>query len=143
MAEFADACCAGETRPNAEGAYEFDIDGDRVSFSVTPDSRLMLTKTEIGDLPDVGREHLLRTILESSAASADTVSLEPGGDRLFLQRTGRLDGLDFGQFKADLVSFLSAAQSWRGLLAGYADVSEAIAAESKREENSDAEWVRM
>ena len=39
MAEFADACCAGETRPNAEGAYEFDIDGDRVSFSVTPDCR--------------------------------------------------------------------------------------------------------
>lgn len=123
IAAFADDFGTGEVRADASGAYEFDIDDFRVSFSATEDCRSVLMRTEVADLPDSGRERLLRILLESFGSRTAVCSLKPGGRGLCLQRTDALDGLDLGRFESNLESFVNAARSLRGLISDYADVA--------------------
>lgn len=121
---FADDFGTGELRADASGAYAFDIDDFRVSFSETADGRSVLMRAEIAELPATGRERLLRTLLESFGSRTAVCSLEPGGERLFLQRTDALDGLDLGRLEANLESFVNELQAWRDLISDYAAVAD-------------------
>ena len=134
MSAFADDFGLRETQPDEFGAYEFTIDDFRLSFSVTADGRSMLILSPVADLPETGRERLLGAILESFSSRDAVCTLEPGRDRLFLQRLDPIDGLDLGRFKANLESFVIKARSWRRLISSYNDAVAGARAESRGRE---------
>lgn len=123
--QFAEDFGVGGVRPDENGAYAFDIDSLRVVFSKTEGGRSMMTLSAIADLPAAGRERLFQILLESSGTDSTMFSLEPGGNRLFLQRVDGLDNLDLARFEANLDSFLATAHRWRRLLAEYEAVLSA------------------
>jgi hypothetical protein len=117
----------GTPLEDAGGATAVDIDGNPVVLQDAGD--LLLLRTEIGDLPDEGREALLTAVLEANhlyaGTGGGTLALEPGVPRLVLQKYTWFDRLDPDAVPDLIARFAATADSWRRLLADYSPSSSA------------------
>lgn len=141
---FAEEVGLGEVRPNAAGAYHFDIDGMTVAFRETADASGLLVYGEVGALPPEGDELFCRVMLQSMFAEGElsgaAFSIHPETDRVFLQRLMPLEGLDLPRFKALLEAFVNELEKWRGILSDYSPATERIDAAMKQDARAAREF---
>lgn len=122
-------------RPDADGAYHFDIDGMPVSLLEVAETGEVLTWADVGELPSEGRERfcmeLLKAMFMSEGTGGAIFSIARDSGRLCLHRADALAALDFDSFKAKFERFVNVLEEWRTLLADFREVAPEQAHESK------------
>lgn len=139
MAAFAAETGAGEFAAGGDGVYHLEVDEMPVTFREDGETGRLVTRGEVARVPEEDRERLSRILMESMYLWAGTggasFAVDPGTDRLLLQRTDSLKALDVGGFKAMLEAFANELASWREMVEGVCAVGETL--ETVRAEERD------
>ena len=114
-------------KPDAAGAWHFEIDGMSVSLLEVAETGELLTWADVGEPPPEGRERLYRVLLESMFMGEGTggasFSIAHDDGRVRLHRVDSLAGLDFDRFMANLERFVNILEEWRGILADFREAA--------------------
>ena len=115
---------------DANGAYNFDIDGIGVMFTTVGDGVRLGMFAVIGEPPREGREIVYRTLLEAMSPGVTedglTFSIPQGKDRIVLHRTDPLATTDYPAFKARLENLVNVAEDWRRNIADFPALYEKV-----------------
>ena len=115
---------------DADGAYNFDIDGISVMFATAGDRVRLGMFAVIGEPPRDGREIVYRALLEAMSPGMTegglTFSILRGTDRVILHRTDTLATTDYAVFKARLENLVNVAEDWRRNVADFPALYEKV-----------------
>jgi len=108
---------------DAGGAFALDIDGQTVVVQLAGgrDGDILLTRSDLGDVPPDRRGALAAAALEANflyqGTGGATLAVNPGDGHLHMQRYDWLDRIDADRFLEILSRFADTASSWRRLAA--------------------------
>ena len=118
-------------RPNSDGGCALEVDGLRVSFMESVERGEVLTWAEVCDLPENGREPLLRALMTSAflgtATDGASVAIDAETGRICLQRFDALASLDGPSFLARLEKFVQTLVEWRRIAGEFRPLAEEVA----------------
>lgn len=140
MDQFAAALEIEDSKPDADGAYHFEIDGMPVSLLEVAETGELLTWADVGELPSEGRERfcmeLMKAMFMGEGTGGATFSIARDSGRLCLHRVDALAALDFDSFRTKFERFVNILEEWRTMLADFREVAPEHAHESATAESS-------